>query len=144
MQQSADVILDRLKRDVLAFDRALDKRHLAKLSLDEASGLLERVDDFQSRVSRLQESSAADFGLSRDTQLLIAAGCRVSADLSEQVLSRIIDILQDKQHSIDFLHQELRHKIRGQHQANQLVTRVQRQRAFNSRLGEAVGLGMIL
>lgn len=128
-----------LKQTVLDFDQALDKRRLANLTLDEASALLVRIDAFHERVADLEESAQ-----SRELKTIIAAGCRLTADLSENVMMRVIDILQDKQHSIDFLNQELRHKLRAQHKGNQLVQKAQKLRTLNNRIGEAVGLGLIL
>lgn len=142
---------DAIAQSITAIDQALDKRRLATLSLSEAQTLLGQIEQFHSQLRQMEvdasdwtRNEAEQSAVFRSRQTLIAAGCRACADLSEQVLMRMVEMLQDKQHSLDFLNQELRKKIREQHQARTLVLKAQQLRSENNEISEQAGLGLIL
>lgn len=127
------------------FDRTLQSGCLAHLSLEEAAHILDQVELFHLEARCYQELvEMGELPASAETEYLIAAGCRLASDLSEKVMLRIVDVLDSRQHSLDFLYQELRKKLRDKHQASCLLQKAQEIRQLTHETGETCGLGMVL
>lgn len=137
MQQTA------LEQSVMEFDRILtDKSYLNHMPLEEAERLLRKIQQFQQDAA---SASAESMTMPDNTlRTIIVAGCRLCSDLSEHLMMRAVDVLQDKQHSIDFLHQQLRKKIRDQHLANRVVQQAQSAKHLTNHTSVESGLGVIL
>ncbi|MEB3287463.1 MAG: hypothetical protein VKJ04_08165 [Vampirovibrionales bacterium] len=112
------------------------RRQLELLSLQEIQHLLDRLNKLQSEVVELEASSAE--------KPLLAAIFRLSADLSEHLMARLMDSYNDKQHSIDFLQQELSRKLRDQNTTSRLLRQTQALRVQTQHYGETLALGHML
>ena len=77
-------------------------------------------------------------------KVLLTAVTRLSADISNHMMDKLVDTVQQKQHSIDFLQQELSKKLREQHTASQLLNQTQQLRVKTRRLSDEFQLGSIL
>jgi uncharacterized protein Yka (UPF0111/DUF47 family) len=77
-------------------------------------------------------------------KVLLTAVTRLSADISNHMMDKLVDTVQQKQHSIDFLQQELSRKLREQHTASQLLNQTQRLRVKTQQLSDEFQLGSIL
>lgn len=77
-------------------------------------------------------------------KVLLTAVTRLSADISNHMMDKLVDTVQQKQHSIDFLQQELSKKLREQHTASQLLNQTQQLRVKTQRLSDEFQLGSIL
>ena len=118
-------------------DRALQNRaRLEKLSLTQAQTLLETVQQFVAACEQLPDTTEARF--------LQAAGCRLSSDLSEQVLTRVLDLQAERETSINQLCKALQQEMKDRYLAQTLVQQVQSARQNLHLTGERVGLGVVL
>jgi hypothetical protein len=145
---------DVLKNLVCAMERAMDRRRLARMTLAEAEGILDTIEQFNLMASHTDHAlpvkgmtpidARASGRIDSELECLLAAGYRLCSDLSEHVLMRLVDIYQDRQHSIDFMNAELRRKIRERASANMLIQQAQQVRNHLSHTSQAQGLGVLI
>ncbi len=128
-------------RDTLKeFDRCLNRTYLDTLSLDEARLLLSRIETFNA----VAENSRRMNALRLEDEYMVAAGCRLASDLSEKVMMRLVDLLQERDEEVALLSSRLRQKMQERYEAQALLNRAQTTRGATNRLGETNGLGVIL
>ncbi len=139
-------ITETLHQLVLTMDRALDRQGLDQLTLEEAQVLLNLVDRFNQEAICYQtiQQLSNHVTPSLETQYLIAAGCRLSSDLTEEVLMRLVDHHDCHQTRLDQLCQELRTEMRQRHTAHRLIQQAQQVRQQLTHASEQSGLGVIL
>ncbi|MBX2859732.1 MAG: hypothetical protein KTR14_00735 [Vampirovibrio sp.] len=129
-----------LHQCVQEFDRCLGRDYLASLSLDEAQLLLGKIDTFHEAALALKE----DPELSSEQDYLIAVGCRLTADLAESILMRVVDILGQREQELDVLHAKLRKRLKERHQASMLLNQARQSRNLIHQVGQSAGLGVVL
>lgn len=127
------------------FDRYLNRTYLETLSLDEARLLLARIETFNALAKSHHRTSALH--PERESvmdEYMVTAGCRLASDLSEKIMMRLVDLLQERDDEITLLSSRLRQKLQERYEASTLLSRAQTARANTNHLGETHGLGVIL
>jgi hypothetical protein len=124
----------RLHQSIRRFDRALRKPALQRLSLESAAQNLEEMTRFF-----LHADTAAEDEIS-----LVAAGCRLSSDLSEAMISRLQDAMLAHDAAIAALSRQLGERLKAREQASRLLCKAQALREQTQTTAEAAGLGVIL
>ncbi len=117
--------------EVVKFDRILNKRYLSRLSLQEIQHILVEVQQFQDALTTFQHqlkaylihttTSLEKQHLLREAKLVIIAGCRLCADLSDTLHSRMIDQLQSHDETLNELHQAVREHVKNKYLTQSLM-----------------------
>src|SRR5437868_1888044 len=97
-----------LYRQVQEFDGYLQKPYLKTLTLEDAARILKKMEAFHHQADGLRQQP--QYSLEND--YLIAVGCRLTADLLEQILMRVMDIYQAGDHTLTRLYQQFQGQIR--------------------------------
>ncbi len=125
---------------VKEFDQCLNKNYLKTLSLEEAQLLLAKIESF----NLIAETCQNDPSISIETEYLITVGCRLSADLSEKITMRLVDLMQVHENDITVLTSKLRKEMQQRFQASMLLNKAQSIRSQTNDMAENFGLGVIL
>jgi hypothetical protein len=142
-----------LYQAVKLFDRCLKKEYLARLSLEEAALLLLKIERFQSMVAKHfplpdEAQFPPGWGLNPPpayhTEYLMVVGCRLCSDLTEQIMLRLVDVLQSRENEADQIYIQLRNNMRDRQLASGLIQKSQRIRNLTIDNAESIGLGVIL
>lgn len=163
-----------LYETVLAFDTYLQKQTLEHLTLEDAALILMRIELFQQAVAETQGIyTAADetetylpkypFGIQFDQMpcfsvkddlhdpyrempqaYLMAVGCRLASDLNEQVLLKLVDLMDARAQDLEALYKKVRHHVRERQLTAILLNRAQCNRELTLENGLSLGLGAIL
>ncbi len=117
--------------EVVKFDRILNKRYLSRLSLQEIQHILADVQQFQDALHTFQQqlklylihthSSVEKQYSLRDAKTVIVAGCRLCADLSDTLHTRMIDQLQSHDETLTELHQAVREHVKNKYLTQSLM-----------------------
>ena len=117
--------------EVVKFDRILNKRYLSRLSLQEIQHILADVQHFQDALHTFQHhlkhylihtrSSIEKQHSLRDAKTAIVAGCRLCADLSDTLHTRMIDQLQSHDDTLTELHQAVREHVKNKYLTQSLM-----------------------
>lgn len=121
-----------------ALARPLRKKPLATLQVGQ---LLKQVEGFYhvaGQQSDLAEEVDAGF------RKLLAAGCRLSTDLNEAVLSQLMEQAQNQDAQIALLSRLLIRQLMARVQTGQLLKKVQTLRQKGLETAETIGLGVII
>lgn len=127
-----DALTDELNELELLYSQ---KARFRQLTNDETRRMLERLHRIQKALPEEPQCSQ---------KAILTAVARLSADISNLLMDKLVDSVQQKQHSIDFLQQELSRKLREQHAANQLLSQTQQFRLKTQQLSDDFQLGSIL
>jgi hypothetical protein len=129
-----------LAESIRRLDRALSHPIQESLAPNQADTLLQQVEKFY-YDAWTQQSIAS----SEDAELkkLLAAGCRLSTDLNETVLTRLVDQAQDQDAQIAQLSKILAHQIMMRAKTGQLLKKAQTLRQHGVETADTVGLGVI-
>lgn len=129
-----------LQETIQLMDSQLDRKALRQLCPVRANGLLSLIAHFHDLVENYRQS----IGDTPELTMMIATGCRLSSDLSDAVLNRLVDRLQQREADLSLSHRAIRHQLQDQAHVSKLLSQVQTLRSDTSSLGEEAGLGMIL
>jgi hypothetical protein len=130
-----------LRRTIRTFDRLLQRPILARLALDTLPQVIGELERFH-QAARLNPPATAD---SLDEHsFLVAAGCRLSADLNEALSVRLMDTVQEHDEAITQLSRQLGERLQARNQAAKLLKKTQALKQQTVEKGEAAGLGMVL
>lgn len=124
------------QQQIQKLESHMDRRRLSRLSTDEAMVLLNEV-----TALSIDLQHADDSQITRELKVL---GCRLCSDLTEAILNRALDVLQDKQHSIDFIYEALRQKLQDKYQASVVLHQAQSLKNQLSVVGEQAGVGIVI
>jgi hypothetical protein len=130
-----------LRRTIHAFDRLLQRPMLAQLALDTLPQVIGELERFH-QAARLSPPAAADSLDERS--FLVAAGCRLSADLNEALSVRLMDAVQEHDEAITQLSRQLSKRLQARNRAAQLLKKTQALKQQSVETGKAAGLGMVL
>lgn len=107
-----------LHQTVFAVDRALDRHVVRALPLEGLRLALDDMDRFRLQADRRQ--------LEGQDHKLVAAGCRLSNDLNEAVIERLVDAVQHQDAAIAQLSRQLAQRLKDRDQALRLLNKAQR------------------
>ncbi|MBY0404059.1 MAG: hypothetical protein K2X66_09185 [Cyanobacteria bacterium] len=145
-----------LYQTVKEFDRFLGKEYLRTLSLEEAALILKKIESFHVIASQMGEGNLDEIPLEganageatpeklSEIESLILVGCRLTTDLNEKILLRIMDIYQDKDHETEKLYRQLHQNLRDRTLSTGLLKKSQQIRNAAVETSQAIGLGVIL
>ncbi len=77
-------------------------------------------------------------------EYLMAVGCRLASDLNEQVLLRLVDLLDERDKDLNDLYKKVRHHVKERQLTAILLNRAQCNRELTLENGISLGLGAIL
>jgi hypothetical protein len=130
-----------LAASVRGLDEALSRRAPKQLALAQADSLLLQVEQFFQQAWQHQKSDAE---LPGEARMLLVAGCRLSSDLNETVLGRLIDQAQSQDAEIAQLSGQLARQLMARAQTGQLLKKAQRLKQHTVETAETAGLGVII
>lgn len=126
-------------------DRSLsypDKlRSKKKLELFHAQHLLQQVEQFFEQAQKQQTQNEVE---TPEFKTLLAAGCRLSSDLNENVLTRLVDQAQNQDEQILTLSRQLVRQLIARAQTGQLLRKAQTLKQHTVDTAETAGLGIII
>lgn len=122
-----------LYQSVRDFDRLLARPVLNALGLNGVRQALEVIERFYHQAPHHPQP---------DT--LLAAGCRLSCDLNQALVDKLVDNIQSQDAHIAELSSQLRQKLHERHQAAQLLKQAQALHQQTLNTAHIAGLGCIL
>lgn len=120
---------------IRSFDYTLQKPVLARMNLEKMATALAELAEFHDVVE--------DFSPPADPYLA-SVGCRLSTDLTEALMIRLADQLQEQDAAIEQLSSQLKALLARRHQTARLLNQAQDIRRRNVEAGECLGLGLLL
>jgi len=141
-REVAEALKTRLSATLRDFDRYLRNDFLiAQMTLEEANYVLDQIALFNREAEHYRAEARIP---NRDTERLIAAGCRLSADLSGKIMGRMMDVLENSDEGLRAINLQMRDHIRNRHLSTTLLHKAQAVRNETHRNAESSGLGVIL
>lgn len=141
MNQTSDN--DFLRRTIRTFDRLLERKLLAQLSLDALRTVLSEMTRFHRQVRFMPVGNPSPDSLD-ERSFLVAAGCRLSSDLNEAVIDRLLTTVEQHDAQITELSRLLAERLQARNEATRLLKEARDLRLQTAETGEQAGLGMIL
>ena len=141
-KEAAEAFRSRVSGMIRDFDRYLRNDFLiARMTPEEAGYVLDQIALFNREAEHYRAEERIP---NRDIERLIAAGCRLSADLSGKIMGRMMDVLENSDEGLRLINLQLRDHIRNKHLSTTLLHKAQAVRNETHRNAETAGLGVIL
>lgn len=128
-----------LAESIRHLDKALSRPIKKELAPTQADTLLQQVEKFYHQA--LQQDQGSE---NVELKKLLAAGCRLSTDLNETVLTQLVDQAQSQDAHIAQLSQTLAQQIMARAKTGQLLKKAQQLKQHGVHTADIVGLGVIL
>ncbi len=115
-------------------DRALRRPVLEALGLQGIACMLRELRLFHQQAENARQGD----------NHLVAAGCRLSLDLNEALIAKLVDTVQSQEQAITLLSQQLKVRLEERDRATRLLHQAQNIRHQTAQSAESAGLGCIL
>jgi hypothetical protein len=132
-----------LAESIRHLDKALSRPIKQELAPTQAATLLQQVEKFYHQAWQQQDQSTT-LSENAELRMLLAAGCRLSTDLNETVLTQLVDQAQSQDAQIAQLSQTLAQQIMIRAKTGQLLKKAQQLKQHGVQTADIVGLGVIL